>query len=150
MRVVIGYDPNACGHARIAREVCESMGITVVDMRGEDPIYANTAFHAAHMVVSGEADRGILICGTGIGMSIAANKVRGAYAAFISDVYSAERAEKSNNANIACFGAFTLGEKLMESLLRIWLASEYRDGTPSAPKVERIVSYEMQAAQEQS
>ena len=144
MRVVIGYDPNACGHARIAREVCESMGITVVDMRGEDPIYANTAFHAAHMVVSGEADRGILICGTGIGMSIAANKVRGAYAALISDVYSAER------ANIACFGAFTLGEKLMESLLRIWLASEYRDGTPSAPKVERIVSYEMQAAQEQS
>ena len=146
MRVVIGYDPNAGSHARVAREVCESMGITVVDMRGEDPIYANTAIHAANMIVSGQADRGILICGTGIGMSIAANKVRGAYAALISDAYSAVRAEKSNNANIACFGAFTLGEKVMESLLRIWLSAEYQDGTPSAPKVQRIVAYENEAA----
>lgn len=72
--------PTRGTHARIARDVCESMGITVVDMRGEDPIYANTAIHAANMIVSGQADRGILICGTGIGMSIAANKVRGAYA----------------------------------------------------------------------
>ena len=70
----------------------------------------------ANMIVSGQADRGILICGTGIGMSIAANKVRGAYAALISDAYSAVRAEKSNNANIACFGAFTLGEKVMRVL----------------------------------
>ena len=141
MRVVIGYDPNAGSHARVAREVCESMGITVVDMRGEDPIYANTAIHAANMIVSGQADRGILICGTGIGMSIAANKVR--------DAYSAVRAEKSNNANIACFGAFTLGEKVMESLLRIWLSAEYQDGTPSAPKVQRIVAYENEAAHDQ-
>ena len=143
MRVVIGYDPNAGSHA------CERMGITVVDMRGEDPIYANTAIHAANMIVSGQADRGILICGTGIGMSIAANKVRGAYAALISDAYSAVRAEKSNNANIACFGAFTLGEKVMESLLRIWLSAEYQDGTPSAPKVQRIVAYENEAAHDQ-
>ena len=127
MRVVIGYDPNAGTHARVAREVCESMGITVVDMRGEDPIYANTAIHAANMIVSGQADRGILICGTGIGMSIAANKVRGAYAALISDAYSAVRA-------------------VMESLLRIWLSAEYQDGTPSAPKVQRIVAYENEAA----
>ena len=91
MRVVIGYDPNAGTHARIARDVCESMGITVVDMRGEDPIYANTAIHAANMIVSGQADRGILICGTGIGMSIAANKVRGAYAALISDAGGKEQ-----------------------------------------------------------
>lgn len=101
------------------------------------------------MIVSGQADRGILICGTGIGMSIAANKVRGAYAALISDAYSAVRAEKSNNANIACFGAFTLGEKVMESLLRIWLSAEYQDGTPSAPKVQRIVAYENEAAHDQ-
>ena len=149
MRVVIGYDPNAGSHARVARDVCESMGITVVDMRGEDPIYANTAIHAANMIVSGQADRGILICGTGIGMSIAANKVRGVYAALISDAYSAVRAEKSNNANIACFGAFTLDEKVMESLLRIWLSAEYQDGTPSAPKVQRIVAYENEAAHDQ-
>ncbi len=134
MRVVIGYDPNAGTHARIARDVCESMGITVVDMRGEDSIYANTAIRAANMIVSGQADRGILICGTGIGMSIAANKVRGVYAALISAAYSAVRAEKSNNANIACFGAFTLDEKVTESLLRIWLSAEYQDGPLRHPR----------------
>lgn len=150
MRVVIGYDPNAGTHARIARDVCESMGITVVDMRGEDPIYANTAIHAANMIVSGQADRGILICGTGIGMSIAGQQgARAPMPALISDAYSAVRAEKSNNANIACFGAFTLGEKVMESLLRIWLSAEYQDGTPSAPKVQRIVAYENEAAHDQ-
>ena len=74
---------------------------------------------------------------------------KGAYAALISDAYSAVRAEKSNNANIACFGAFTLGEKVMESLLRIWLSAEYQDGTPSAPKVQRIVAYENEAAHDQ-
>ena len=142
MRVVIGYDPNAGTHARIARDVCESMGITVVDMRGEDPIYANTAIHAANMIVSGQADRGILICGTGIGMSIAANKVRGAYAALITDVYSAERARKSNNANIACFGAFTIGIRLMERLAETFLSSEFIPGCASQPKIDRIAAYE--------
>ena len=142
MRVVIGYDPNAGSHARVAREVCESMGITVVDMRGEDPIYANTAIHAANMIVSGQADRGILICGTGIGMSIAANKVRGAYAALITDVYSAERARKSNNANIACFGAFTIGIRLMERLAETFLSSEFIPGCASQPKIDRIAAYE--------
>ena len=111
-------------------------------MRGDDPIYANTAFYAARLVASGKTDRGILICGTGIGMSIAANKVNGAYAALISDVYSAVRAEKSNRANIACFGAFTVGEKLLEELLRTWLQTDYVEGTPSAPKIERIEAYE--------
>ena len=72
-------------------------------------IYANVAIKVAEAVSRKEYDRGILICGTGLGVSIAANKVKGAYAALITDVYSAERARKSNNANIACFGAFTLG-----------------------------------------
>ena len=149
----IGNDHTAVALKQIIKEHLEARGIEVRDFGTDSTTasnYAAKAEEVANAVASGECERGILICGTGIGMSIAANKVRGAYAALISDVYSAERAEKSNNANIACFGAFTLGEKLMESLLRIWLASEYRDGTPSAPKVERIVSYEMQAAQEQS
>lgn len=142
MRVAIGYDPNAVGHARAAREVCEGLGIEVAEMCGDDPVYANTAFRVAGLVASGAADRGVLICGTGIGMSIAANKVKGAYAALISDAYSAVRAEKSNHANLACFGAFTLGVKLFSELLRIWLEAEYADGTPSAPKIRRIAEYE--------
>ena len=66
----------------------------------------------AEAVAAGEYDRGILICGTGIGVSLAANKVRGAYAALLSDIYSAKRARLSNDANIACLGAFTVGSKL--------------------------------------
>lgn len=73
----------------------------------------------------------------------------GAYAGADQRRLFAVRAEKSNNANIACFGAFTLGEKVMESLLRIWLSAEYQDGTPSAPKVQRIVAYENEAAHDQ-
>lgn len=78
----------------------------LTDFGSDDPIYANVAIKVAEAVSRKEYDRGILICGTGLGVSIAANKVKGAYAALITDVYSAERARKSNNANIACFGAF--------------------------------------------
>ena len=78
----------------------------IKDFGSEDPIYANTAVAVAEAVASGEYDRGILICGTGLGVSIAANKVKGAYAALLSDVYSAKRARLSNDANIACMGSF--------------------------------------------
>ena len=81
----------------------------IKDFGSEDPIYANTAVAVAEAVASGEYDRGILICGTGLGVSIAANKVKGAYAALLSDIYSAKRARLSNDANIACMGAFTIG-----------------------------------------
>lgn len=74
----------------------------LTDFGSDDPIYANVAIKVAEAVSRKEYDRGILICGTGLGVSIAANKVKGAYAALITDVYSAERARKSNNANIAC------------------------------------------------
>ena len=87
-------------------------------------------------------DGGILICGTGLGVSIAANKVKGAYAALLSDVYSAERARKSNDANIACFGAFTIGIRLMEKLAETFLTSEFEPGCASQPKVDGIRSCE--------
>ncbi len=145
MKMAIGFDPNADHYAEIAKKTCEALGHEVITFMGNDPIYANTAFAVAQQVVSGEAERGVLICGTGIGMSISANKVKGAYAALLSDSYSAIRAEKSNHANIACFGAFTIGEKLLVELLTTWLKTEYVEGTPSAPKIERIREYELQS-----
>ena len=77
-------------------------------------------------------------------MSIAANKVPGAYAALVADPYSAERAAKSNNANIITLGAFTLGAEVAKVLVRTWLQAEYTPGGPSEPKVRRIASYEAQ------
>lgn len=85
-----------------------------------------------------------MICGTGIGVSIAANKVKGAYAALISDIYSAKRARLSNDANIACLGAFTIGSKLREELTEAFLTNEFEPGYPSQPKVNVFRKYDLE------
>lgn len=136
--VAIGCDPNAQKEKQHIIEMLTKAGYTVKDFGSENPIYANVAADVAAAVAGKEYDRGILICGTGIGMSLAANKIKGAYAALITDVYSAQRARKSNDANIACFGAFTIGIKLMEELVKTFLESEFVPGCPSQPKVDRI------------
>ncbi len=140
--VAIGCDPNAMEIKFKIINLLKERGYSVQDFGSDDPIYANVACKVATAVADGTYDRGILICGTGIGVSMAANKVKGAYAALISDVYSAERARKSNDANIACFGAFTIGEKLMEALVLTFLESEYIPGGPSQPKVDKVKSLE--------
>ena len=114
----------------------------ITDFGSTDPIYANTAVKVAEAVASKEYDRGIIICGTGIGVSIAANKVKGAYAALLSDVYSAKRARLSNDANIACMGAFTTGNKLREELVDAFLSNEFVPGCSSQPKVDAFIEYE--------
>lgn len=141
-KVAIGCDPNAMAVKDKLKEALAADGYEIADFGSEDPIYANTAFAVAKRITEGDCDSGILICGTGIGMSVAANKVNGIYAALLTDPYSAERARKSNNANIACFGAFTLGYRVIESLARTFLNAEYKSGTPSEEKVNRIASYE--------
>lgn len=141
--IAIGCDPNAKGFKEQLMEHLKTRGYEVEDFGSEDVIYANTAEAVAKAVASGKYDRGILLCGTGLGMSIAANKIKGAYAALITDCYSAERARKSNNANIACLGAFTIGISLAKALVDVFLQSEYVDGTSSAPKVARIVELDM-------
>lgn len=141
-KIAIGCDPNAVGLKEQIVAYLAGLGYEMTDCGGEDHIYANTAFRVGQYVAQGNADRGILLCGTGIGMSIAANKVKGVYAALLTDVYSAERAAKSNNANLACLGAFTVGVRLAEKLLTVWLESSYQAGTSSEPKVERIKEYE--------
>ncbi len=104
-------------------------------------IYADIAVSVAEDVVEGRADRGILICGTGIGMAIAANKVPGIRAAQCHDTYSAERAAKSNNAKVITMGARVIGLELAKSIVKVYLESFFKDG-PSTPKIERIMEYE--------
>ena len=140
--VAIGCDPNAAQAKQDLIKFLTGKGYQVTDLGSDDPIYANIAVKAASAVAKGEYDRGILICGTGLGVSIAANKVKGAYAALLSDVYSAERARKSNDANVACFGAFTIGIRLMEKLAETFLTSEFEPGCASQPKVDGIRAYE--------
>jgi len=100
------------------------------------------AIQVAEAVAEGRHDRGILICGTGVGMCIAANKVLGAYAASCSDPYSTERSRKSNNANIMTLGAQVMGLELAKTLVTIWMNSQYAPGGRSESKIRRICEYE--------
>lgn len=142
MKYAVGCDPNAMSLKETLVSDLKSDGHHVEDFGSEDPVYANVAITVAEAVAAGEYDRGLLLCGTGIGVSIAANKVKGAVAALVSDAYSAERAIKSNNANIICMGAFTLGRETARSCLRVWNTAEFDPSSPSAPKVKRFVEYD--------
>ena len=115
-------------------------GLEVADFgcHSEDPVdYPDVAFELAESVARGVHDRGILICGTGIGMSIAANKVPGVRAAQAHDAYSAERARKSNDAQILALGARVIGPELAKSIVRIWLRAEFAGGG-SSRKVAKL------------
>ena len=143
MKIAIGCDPNAQQAKEELMKFIEAKGYgEMTDFGSEDPIYANTAIKVAEAVAAGEYDRWILICGTGIGVSIAANKVKGAYAALLSDVYSAQRARLSNDANIACMGAFTSGSKERELMTEAFLTNEFVPGCSSQPKVDAFVEYD--------
>ena len=123
-------------------EFVKGLGHDVADYGSDDPIYANTAIKLAKAVAAKEFDRGILVCGTGIGVSIAANKVKGAYAACIHDVYQAQRAELSNHANIITMGSQVIGTKLAECMVEEYLSCTFDPNGRSGDKVQRIVDFE--------
>ena len=138
--IAIANDHSALEMKKEIMSLLDEMGLEYKDFgaySSESCNYPGVGARAARAGASGEYEFGILLCGTGLGMSIAANKVRGAYAALISDCYSAERARRSNNANIACIGAFTVGSALAKKLADTFLTSEYTPGTPSEPKVAK-------------
>lgn len=139
--VAIGCDPNATVLKDVIISQLKGLGYIVKDFGSEDPIYARVAFAVGESVAAHEYDRGILLCGTGIGMSIASNKVPGIYAALCCDTYSAERAVKSNNANILTLGAFTTGVEVAKQIVKIWMESLWQPGTTSEPKVACYVDY---------
>jgi ribose 5-phosphate isomerase B len=141
MSVAIGCDPNAAALKEIIKVQLDQLGYDVKDFGSDDPIYARVAIAVGEAVAAKSFDRGILLCGTGIGMSIAANKVPGIYAALCTDTYSAERAIKSNNSNVLAIGAFTTGTEIAKQIVRIWMESKWQPGTPSEPKVACYVDY---------
>ena len=140
-KIAIGCDPNAAELKEVVKQHLTDLGYEYEDYGSDDPIYANVGIKVAEQVASGVHERGILICGTGIGMCIAANKVPGAYAALCADAYSTERSVKSNNANIMTMGSQVTGSELAKSLVKIWMESEYVPGGRSQPKIQRIYDY---------
>lgn len=142
LKIAIGCDPNATQMKLVLIDYIKSLGCSIKDYGSEDAIYANVAVKVAKDVADGVCDRGILLCGTGIGVSIAANKVKGCYAANVSNIYQAQRAQLSNNANVITIGAQVIGIELAKCLIKEYLSLTFDPTSPSAPKVARIVEYE--------
>jgi ribose 5-phosphate isomerase B len=99
--------------------------------------YPDVAFHLANAVREKRFDRGILICGTGLGMAICANKVPGVFAGTCNDVYSAECLVRSNDAQIICLGGLVIGPEQAKTIINAWLNSKFQGGR-STPKVKRM------------
>jgi ribose 5-phosphate isomerase B len=124
----------------------ESKGIMVEDMgcnSADDPVnYPAVAKRVCQNIITSEyRKRGILVCGTGIGMCITANKFRGIRAAVSHDNFSAERSILSNNANVLCMGERVIGHELAKKIVGEWITLDFKDGS-STPKVQEILAIE--------
>jgi ribose 5-phosphate isomerase B len=140
--IVLGADHFGMPLKDAIRDHLVKKGYQVVDMGVNEstPVdYPDVGAMVAEEVGAGKYERGILVCGTGAGMAIVANKVPGVRAVCVQDPYTAERAVASNNAQIITFGAQITGVAVAEKLIDIWLASEFQGGR-SAPKVAKIDS----------
>ena len=146
MKIAIGSDHRGFEVKRRIVAVLQQMGHEVIDVgpHGRESVdYPDYAFQVALAVSEGRAERGVLICGTGIGMCIAANKVKGVRAAPCHDSITAEMSRRHNDANVLCLSADLLGEELIERMLRIWLETEFESGR-HARRVEKITRFEQQ------
>ena len=144
LKIVIGCDEAGFHLKEKVKEYLITLGRVVDDFgvyNTEPVLYPDVAVKVAQAIAAGTYARGILICGTGIGMAIAANKVPGVRAAVCHDPFSAERSRKSNDAQIMAMGARVIGEELAKTLITVWLKSEFQGGGSTA-KVERITEYE--------
>lgn len=131
MRIAIGNDHSAVELKNIIKEHLESKGYEVLNLGTDSnescdyPVYGEKVGRA---VVSGKADLGITICGTGVGISLAANKVKGVRACVCSEPYTAKLSRMHNNSNVLAFGARVVGSELAKMIVDEWLAAEFEGG----------------------
>lgn len=143
-KIAVGCDHSALDMKEAVKKYLEEKGIEVEDLgtyTAESCDYPDYAVPVCKKVTSGECEIGILICGTGIGMSIAANKVRGIRAAHCSDTYSAHFTRLHNDANVLCFGARVIGEGLALDIVEQFISTEYEGGRHSR-RVAKITAIE--------
>ncbi len=146
MKIAVGSDHRGYDAKRRAVSLLQQLGHEVVDLGPNGPEsvdYPDFAFQVAEAVSQGRVERGVLICGTGIGMCIAANKVPGVRAAPCHDSITAEMSRRHNDANVLCLSADLLGEELIDRMLRIWLETAFEGGR-HARRVEKIARIEQQ------
>lgn len=147
LRIVVGSDDAGFDYKEVlkgdleASALVESVQDMGVDASGHTP-YPTIAIAAAELVAAGKADRALLVCGTGLGVAIAANKVGGIRAVTAHDSYSVERGVLSNNAQVLTFGQRVVGLELARRLAREWLTYRFDESSASAAKVKVLTDYE--------
>ena len=144
MRVALGADHGGYRLKEAIKRWLDEMGIAWEDCGtyGPDPVdYPDYARKVAEKVAAGECDRGILVCGTGIGMCIAANKVPGIRAALCHDVFSARATREHNDSNVLTLGERVVGEGLARAIVEAWLTTEFAGGR-HARRVDKIKEIE--------
>jgi len=146
-RIVVGADEAGAAYKETLKALLladprvEQVVDVGVRMDEAEP-YPDVAVRAAKLVAAGEVDRGLLVCGTGLGVAIAANKVRGVRAVTAHDSYSVERSVLSNDAQVLCMGERVVGLEVAKRLAREWLDYRFDPQSSSAPKVAAIGEYE--------
>ncbi|GAA3768227.1 D-erythrulose 4-phosphate isomerase DerI1 [Plantactinospora mayteni] len=146
-RIVIGSDDAGFEYKEVLKRDLEANDLVaeVIDVgvgADDTTAYPHVAVTAAQLVADGRADRALLICGTGLGVAIAANKVRGIRAVTAHDSYSVERSVLSNNAQVLTFGQRVVGLELARRLAREWLTHQFDESSASAQKVAVLDGYE--------
>ncbi|KAK6462016.1 hypothetical protein DFJ63DRAFT_142839 [Scheffersomyces coipomensis] len=148
LRIVVGSDQAGYDYKEIIKKDLESnpeVGIVIdigVSSNTTKTAYPIIGIEAAEKVAHGEADRAILICGTGLGVAISANKVKGIRAVTAHDSFSVERSILSNNCQVLCMGQRVIGSELARRLAKEWLTYVFDQTSASAEKVKEIVKYE--------
>lgn len=140
MKIALGADSNGFSLKEVVKQHLRERGHEVVDFGVDaesDVDYPEVAEPVARAVAAGDVDRAVLVCGTGLGMAIVANKVHGVRAAPVTDPYSAERAIKSNNAKVLCLGGLVVGAEVAKLLVDHWVDGEFAGGN-SGRKVAKI------------
>lgn len=144
MKITIGSDHGAVNLKEEIKKVLADMKVEINDVGtfGTEAVdYPDIAEKVAHSVISGEADRGIVLCGTGIGISIAANKIKGIRAALCHDIFSAKMSREHNNANILAMGERVIGFGPACEIVKAWVTTEF-SGDRHARRVNKIMALE--------
>jgi len=146
LKIALGADHRGYQAKERVKTQLGTMGYEVLDFGTDSPAscdYPDAAYPACQAVTKGEAESAILFCGTGIGMSISANKVRGIRAALCHDEFSAEMARRHNNANILCLPADLIGDELTRRIVEVWLKSRFEGGRHER-RIRKITEFEDQ------
>lgn len=144
MKIVVGSDHGAVHLKEEVKKVLQEMGAEIEDVgtHGTEAVdYPDIAGLVAGRVARGEAERGVILCGTGIGISIAANKIKGIRAALCHDVFSAKMSREHNDANILAMGERVIGFGLAREIVKAWMTTEFAGGR-HARRVDKISALE--------